>query len=224
MINPEKPISRYVAFFDLDNTILDASSGRLYVQHLFQNGGIGFRGLLEGMFVGVVYRLGLLDTETIIRRWAMKYRGVSEKEIADQVNAWFDNVVIHHFRPSVQAEINRHRANGGRVVILSAASNFVCTPVCCHLDMDDFLCTRLEVVNGRLTGAFNDSYCYGREKLNRAVKYCVEHGFFLSDAYYYGDSHADEFILGGVGHPVCVAPDWRLRRLAGRNGWPIISH
>mgnify|MGYP000297794737 CR=1 FL=1 len=222
MTRSEKPPPRYVAFFDLDNTILDASSGRLYVQYLFQNGGIGFQELLEGMFVGVVYRLGLLDTEAIIRRWAMKYRGVPEKKIADQVRAWFDNVVVHHFRPSVQDEINRHRANGGRVVILSAASNFVCHLVGGHLDMDDVLCTHLEVVNGRLTGSFNGSYCYGREKLNRALRYCTENGFFLSDAYYYGDSHADEFILSGVGHPVCVAPDWRLKRLAGRNRWPII--
>ncbi len=216
-------MKNYVAFFDLDHTILSESSAKLYIKYMFQKGKLGLKEMITGIYVGIIYRLGVMDTEKIIKKWALKYTGKPEKEILDEVKIWFDEVVVNHFRKSILAEINCHKKNNGKVVILSAATNYICKVVQSHLTMDDTLCTELEVADGLFTGKLSGSYCFGEEKRVRAIKYCTDNNYSMENAFYYGDSLSDSYILEKVGNPVCVSPDWRLERVAEKQGWPVIK-
>ena len=119
--------------------------------------------------------------------------------------------------------IRHHQTNGGLTVILSAATPYVCVPAQKHLGMDDVICTRLEVVDGAFTGFLDGSYCYGKEKLARALAYCERNGYALDQAWYYGDSYADVHVLERVKVPVCVDPDTKLRAVARARGWRVIT-
>lgn len=213
----------YIAFFDLDHTILTTSSGKLYLRHVRRKGGISVRELAYGLIISYLYRMGFIDTETIVKRWALKYRGRSEKGLIEFSNSWFSAEVPAYFRKAVVDEIRRHQAEGARTVILSAATPYVCIPTQRHLGMDDVISSRLEVVDGKFTGYLDGPYCYGKEKLARAHAYCAERGYRLEDAWYYGDSFADLHVLERVRVPVCVAPDARLRKAARARGWRIIA-
>jgi len=211
----------YAAFFDLDNTILDTSSGRLFIRYSYRNNLISHRELLTGLYVSFIHRLGLIDTEGIIRRWIRNYEGRPEKMILDYSRRFISEMVICRIRKGIYDEIDLHHKNDGAAVILSASMKFICNPVKEHLGIDDAVCSSLEVKNGLLTGRLDGSYCYGKEKLNRARSYCLEHGFTLQDAWYYADSIADLPLLEAVGNPVCVSPDRFLKRLALKRGWTI---
>ncbi len=214
---------RYVAFFDLDHTILDTSSARLYIRYLHDEGMIGKLDLTKGIFLSILHRFGFFATEEVIKKWVMKYRGLPERETLEHTILWFDKMVKPHIRISAFEEIRRHRENGARTVILSASTNYGCQPVREYLGMDDIITTKLEVRDGIFTGNLDGDYCYGPVKLKKAMEYCIRHNFDMEKAWYYGDALADMHIMERVGNPVCVTPDRKLRRLAKKRGWKIVE-
>ncbi len=216
--------TKYIAFFDLDHTILTTSSGRLFIKYAFDNNLLNRMDMVKGFSIGLIHRLGFIDTEGMIKRWAKKYKGEPEQETIDISKKWFNEIVVNYFRDSVFREINYHKENSGRIVILSAATKYVCDEVKEYLKLDDVICTKLKIENGKFTGDLVGRYCYGKEKQIKALEYCSNNGYSLKDSFYYGDSCADRYILESVDHPVCVEPDWRLKKLANRMNWKIIGN
>jgi len=216
-------MNRYVVFFDLDHTLLNTSSGRLFVKYLFHNNLIGWEQLLQGLFVGFFHRFGLINAEKIITRWAMKCKGLSEKNMIEFSQKWFKDDVINYFRGYVVEEMNNHKKREGRVVILSAATPYICNPIKEYLEMDYVISTELEVMDGLFTGKLLGNFCYGMGKLKKAIEYCNSNGFEMEKAFYYADSFADIPVLERVGNPVCISPDKGLRKEAMKRGWQIIS-
>jgi len=213
----------YAAFFDLDHTILDTSSARLYIKYLHGRGAVSSWDLARGTFLSVLHRFGLFATEDVIKKWVMKYRGQSEEATIRLTERWFAEMVAGHIREHAAAEVARHREAGARTVVLSASTNYGCEPVKRYLGMDDVISTRLAVKDGLFTGELDGDYCYGPVKLTKAMEYCIEHSLDMEDAWYYGDAIADLYIMERVGHPVCVTPDRKLRKEARRRRWEIVE-
>lgn len=212
----------YIAFFDLDNTLLAGSSGRYLVRYSYKNGLLSHSELVFGIYSSILYRTGLADSGEVVARWILKYRGWPEKKIRDFSARFFDDVLLEHVRREAKEAVEFHRANGGKTVILSASTTYICEPVRKHLGMDDCICTALETRNGVLTGRLAGKYCYGSEKLNRVILYCASAGYSLEDAFYYADAVADLPVLDKVGFPMCVTPSHRLKRVARHRGWPVL--
>jgi phosphoserine phosphatase len=87
--------------------------------------------------------------------------------------------------------------------------------------MDGVICTELEVRKGLLTGKPVGKYCFRDEKLLRLKEYCEERNYPLGNVAYYADSIDDLPALEVVGHPVCIAPDKKLTKIAQQRGWQI---
>ncbi|OHD67316.1 MAG: hypothetical protein A2W19_02610 [Spirochaetes bacterium RBG_16_49_21] len=210
----------YVAFFDLDHTILSTSSGRIIVRSLYHHGIISRKQIRRALFLSFIYRTGLLPAEAAVARWTKWFKGISYKIIEAYSAEWLKELKPL-IREGARREIELHRSNGGSTVILSASPAFICDPIKNFLMMDDVICTELEIMDGRLSGRLKGRYCYGKEKLVRAERYCREGGHRMAEAYYYADSINDLPVLESVGNPVCVSPDDRLARAARSRGWKI---
>ena len=210
----------YTAFFDLDHTILSTSSGNIMFKGSYDHGIIGRMQIVRSIGTILLYRLGLMNAETAVKRWMRCYRGINVDTIRPLVSEWADTLK-GFVRGDARREIQRHRERGARTVILSASPTFICERMREYLQMDDILCTELETVDGMLSGNLSRGYCHGPEKLVRAVRYCAERGQSMKDAWYYADSLADLPVLEAVGNPVCVTPDPRLLRIARNRGWNV---
>ena len=108
------------------------------------------------------------------------------------------------------------------MVLLSSASTPICQPVSRHLGLDEIICTHLETENGVLTGKTRGKLVYGVEKKVRMQEFCRERKFDPKDAWYYGDSYTDRYVMEAVGNPVAVSPDKKLLKLAKRKDWHIL--
>jgi HAD superfamily hydrolase (TIGR01490 family) len=83
--------------------------------------------------------------------------------------------------------------------------------------------TRLEESGGRWTGRIGGDAMFGEAK-GRAVRgMAAEKGFDLAQCYAYGDSVSDRWMLEAVGRPVAVNASWRLKTLAFRKSWPVLT-
>ncbi|OIP02260.1 MAG: hypothetical protein AUJ98_01775 [Bacteroidetes bacterium CG2_30_33_31] len=215
--------AKYVVFFDLDNTLLSVNSGKVIVKVAFKSGLMPFFSLIKGIILSILHKINLGNQTRIIESMTLWLKGFSTQQIEDFVNLIVDEKLIPNIRPSIIQEIKRHRSNNAEIVILSAAPDFICEPLAQHLDINYVISTKLEIFQGNYTGKVSGKICIDKQKVVRLKEFCSEKQFTLQDAFYYGDNHTDKYALETVGHPVCVSPDKKLRKLAILKSWQIIE-
>lgn len=211
------------AFFDMDNTILSASSGRLYVRYLRDIGYVSWQKWVYISMQVAVYLLGLTDFPQLMSRLMRYTVGTGEAEAWRLSREWFDTMLRHYIAPGAGEKIDWHRQQGHHVAIVSAATQFAVQPVAEAFGLgESYLATQLEIVDGHFTGRVIEPACYGAGKVVLAGEYARAHGLDLGESYFYTDSHHDLPLLEVVGRPVAVNPNARLRRVAEQRNWPVL--
>lgn len=214
---------KYIAFFDLDRTIISENSGKILIQQAYRKGLISKRYILWGYYLSLLYKFKLKDPVIIIKTITRWLKGTREEELNELASEIFNSRLKKSIRPLIEEKIRLHKKNGAKVVILSSSVFPVCSAVAEYLNMDDVICTQLETENGVFTGRPDGTFCFNEVKVERLTGYCEINNTSLETSWYYGDSAADLPALGIVGNPVCVDPDKKLRRKAILKGWEIIS-
>ncbi len=209
------------AFFDMDRTILRDSSGILYMRYLWQRGGVSPTTVLRAYWYAALYKLGRFDYPSVAAKLAIAAADSSEEETRALCQRWFDDMAVNYISEKAARQMDGHRSRGHLVTIISASTPYVVHPIAAYLGVDEYLCTRLEVIDGKFTGKIVEPACYGAGKVHWAKEYASKHKVELARAFFYTDSHSDRALLETVGHPIVVNPDARLKTLADRRGWPI---
>lgn len=213
----------YVAFFDLDRTIAREISGKAIVKLAWDKDLIGISDIINALRLFVLFRLGFRNPLSTIHEMVRWVKGKSEKLL----NELCLEVSVKTLLPSIYKEaiaaISSHKSANARVVILSSSLSGICEHVSEYLGMDGSICSSLAVKDGYMTGEPAGRLCFGDEKLVRLREYCIKNTMTLSESWYYSDSYSDMPVLQSVGNPVCVNPDRRLRKVALKRGWTIVS-
>jgi HAD superfamily hydrolase (TIGR01490 family) len=149
-------------------------------------------------------------------------RGFSPEEMRELVADAMEKVL----RPLVYAEslklVERHRAAGEPVYIVSATLQEIVQAIADDLGFDGALGTVCEVENGVYTGrAVRALHAEGKASCVRQL--AEREGYDLDECTAYSDSHTDLPFLETVGHPVAVNPDRALRRIAVERDWPVLE-
>jgi putative phosphoserine phosphatase/1-acylglycerol-3-phosphate O-acyltransferase len=210
-----------IAFFDMDHTVLRDSSGMLYMRYLRRNHQANLLSLLRSYWYAGLYKIGYFNYPVVAAKLLAAYANAGEAETVTFCQRFFDEMMVQYVAEKAVQRLNEHRAQGHLVTMISASTPYMVAPVARHLGIDDFLCTRVEVVDGRFTGKTLLPTCYGADKVYWAEDFARRHGGDLAHAYFYTDSLSDRSLLDKVSHPVAVNPDSRLKSYATTRGWPI---
>jgi HAD superfamily hydrolase (TIGR01490 family) len=215
-----EPITKgYVAFFDLDHTILSVNSSSLLIKLAYKKGVMSTGNLINAIVQSYLYKFNLRDTNLIISKMGTWAKGLS-KEIIDELSKEVvDKYLKKSIRPEIIKEINFHKGKNATTVILSSSISSICELIGTHLGIDDIICSTMETSAGILTGAPVGNFCFEDEKRIRLLSYCEKFHCDPAKAWYYADSIADLPVFNVVGNPVCVCPDRKLARIAQRNNW-----
>jgi HAD superfamily hydrolase (TIGR01490 family) len=160
-------------------------------------------------------------TDKLIYR---QFAGLSDAQLRDDAELCCETLLVPFCFGDALAEIEMHRAAGRRIVLLSGGLDLVLAPLAQRLGAD-LLAQRLEVRDGRFTGAYRTyegldiTTAQGARKGAALRHYAARHDIDLAASYAYGDSVNDIAMLSEVGHAVAINPDRRLRREAERRGW-----
>lgn len=211
-----------VAFFDLDYTLLDTSSGVLYIKEAVKQRRLPLWSLSRAI---LGYQLKRLDFGQAHGRLITYVGRHGQSEAIKFFNEWIARRLLPHLTASAKAKIEWHKNQGHRVVIISASIEEIVKPVAEHLGLGpaDYLCTHLTVQNDRYTGGLNGPLCYGPGKVYWAEQWASQNNlpFPLPNSYFYTDSSSDLPLLELVTHPVPVNPSRKLTKIAAARGWPI---
>ncbi len=213
----------YVAFFDLDHTLIMANSGKLLIREAREKDLMTSFDLARALWLSFLYKFSLRNTEKIIAGMLKWLEGVPVKKVNELSTEVFLKKMIGAIPDEARKEIIRHQERNGAAVILSSALCPVCQAVAGHLEMDDIVCTRIETTDGICTGRPSGRLCFGREKVERLREYCEKNNSRVEDAWYYGDSISDLPVLQIAGHPVCVNPDKKLLKAAREYNWKVFT-
>jgi HAD superfamily hydrolase (TIGR01490 family) len=212
----------YSAFFDLDRTITKAISGRELARGAFRKGIMRLPDMIQGIFLSIAYKSGLKSQTEIINDLVKWVRGMPEQTLIDLCHEISVKVLIPSVYKEAREEISMHKKRKAKTLMLSSALSCICVEMANNLNIDEIICSELEVSDGVLTGRPLGRLCFGDEKRVRLIAYCKKNNIKVEDTWYYADSISDLPVLSVVGHPVCINPDKKLKKAANSTGWPVI--
>ena len=219
---PARPLSaERVALFDLDLTLLDVNTGRLWVEKEFREGKLPFQIYLLAVYWFAKYAAGLgVDASEVARQAMALYGGQSDAAMGAEADAFWLAECASHLRPGAKAALAMHRARGERCVLCTASWQHIAAAARRTLPLDGAICSVIEVgPDGLFTGVVRDAYGVG--KLERTLEWAAAEGVDLANATFYTDSYTDTRLMEAVGTPVAVCPDARLAEAAKRRGWRV---
>ena len=213
-----------LAIFDLDNTLLAGDSDHMWGEYLVEQGLVDaehYRQENDRFYRN--YQEGTLDIHEYLR-FALKPLRDHDLETLHRLREQFLQEKIESIiLPAGQELIEKHRADGDTLLIITATNAFITAPIAEQLGIDHLLATDPEMLDGRYTGQVEGIPTYREGKLRRLNQWLWEYGANLKGSTFYSDSHNDIPLLETVENPVAVDPDDHLRDYASRHGWSIIS-
>ncbi len=212
------------AFFDLDKTLIEGSSGVHFAKAAFKSGMIGRRELLGDVWANVRFRLqGSTDeaSEEIRDRVLHAIAGTPVKEL-QRLGHEILAGVLPRIYPEVLRAAYDHQDAGRPAFIVTAASQEMAELMAHVLVLDGGIGTRSEIRDGVYTGRPGGPFTYRSGKAEAIAQVAAERGIDLSASFAYSDSESDLPMLEAVGNPVAVNPDSALDRIARERGWRIM--
>lgn len=213
-----------LAIFDLDNTLIAGDSDYLWGEFLVKNGYVNadeFAAQNAQFYED--YKAGNLDIMAY-QRFALKPLSEQSMETLNEWHAEFMKTFIEPLiLPKAQALVDKHRASGDRVIIITATNTFITRRIGLRYGIAELLGTNGEVVDGRYTGEVDGVPTFQEGKVTRLNEWLQREGETLEGSFFYSDSHNDLPLLEIVDHPVVVDGDDKLVGVAENNNWPIMS-
>lgn len=150
------------------------------------------------------------------------YEGISQDRLHILADEAFDRSMKRALYPGAREFVQRCRAEGHEVVLVSGALDFLMERLRRHVGATGFIANRLEFKDGYATGRLLRPVVAGPEKARLIREWARERAIDLGECFAYSDSYSDVPMLSVVGHPCAVNPDLRLSKLARTYSWPVI--
>ena len=209
------------ALFDFDGTIISGYSAFAFFQEQVRRGQMSPRDVVELLSVMGSFGIGILGFPALMLAASQFLRGVREESYAEFGEEVFRSHIARQIYPETRALVKAHARKGHTVAIISSATPYQVVPAARSLDIDNVLCTKLQVDNGVFTGAVVRPICFGAGKVTAAETLVTRYGVDLRRSYFYSDSTDDIQLLRHVGNPRPLNPSYRLASIAEREGWPV---
>lgn len=218
------PNKRAAAFFDFDNTLLDADSAEIGIKYLYKRKMLSLAFALKIWGASKFYKLDLLSPERMALMCMKFYEGRDLALFERESEAYYHETLKPKLNHTMLEVVEERRRAGDVLVILSASVRYMLEPARKDLGFDRLICTDLEKGNdGLLTGRPADAVLLGTHKAAYARRFAENEGIDLSKSSAYSDHHSDVPMLEMVGNPAVVNPTKQLLKYAKKRGWPVIK-
>lgn len=216
-----------LALFDLDHTLLPIDSDQSWGHFTTTLGwteAVTFNQKNDAFYAD--YQTGTLDIHDYVRFATEAFR-IRPRAEAEAAHARFMREVIQPaIRPEALALLDKHRAAGEQLLIITATNEFVTRPIAHALGVDELIAVELvRDVHGWYSGEISGVPSLREGKVERLQQWLHQRGLDWDsvETTFYSDSSNDIPLLQRVNHPVATNPDAKLKALALEKGWPILE-
>jgi putative phosphoserine phosphatase / 1-acylglycerol-3-phosphate O-acyltransferase len=209
------------AFFDFDGTLIYGFSVLALQAARLRRRDVSPQELAHALATGIGLVLGQADYDAVVSILGRAWRGRSIDDIDELGRRLFKEKLAGRVYPEARALVAAHQRKGHTVVLASSALSFQVEAMAADLDIEHVLCTRFEVVDGKLTGDLAGPHLWGAGKRRAVEQLALARGVDLGASFAYADGSEDVELLGLAGNPRPTNPTRGLERLARARGWPI---
>ena len=216
----------HIVVFDFDGTLLEGHSPVRMVNKLVRRRVIPLRVGFKMLGWGIRYRLHRPVEQEEVREYLFSaFTHISVDEANRIMSDFYCEDLRKRLRPKALKAIQEHRAAGDKVVLVSASFLPILREVKKDVEADWFICTQMEIMDGRYTSNVAHLPPEGAQKLVQLAAWADAEftgaGWELSVAY--GDHRSDAPLLAAAKRAVAVNPDSSLVRIAQREGWQVVD-
>lgn len=216
-----------LALFDLDGTLLQSDSDHAFGEFMVGQGWADaqdFRRRNDDFYAD--YRAGCLDLPAYVDFTTSPWRRRSEAEALALRERFMREVIEPAITPAARNLVERHRAEGDLLAVVTATNEFVTSPIARAFGIDHLLAVQLERgPDGGVTGRIQGTPTFREGKITRVEQWLQGLGHRSSDferTHFYSDSINDLPLLEWATHPVATNPGDTLADVARSRGWPIL--
>ena len=216
-----------LALFDLDHTLLPIDSDQswgYFTTKLGWTDAAEFTQKNDAFYAH--YQAGTLDIHDYVRFATEAFR-IRPRAEAEAAHARFMREVI---QPAIRAEalalLEKHRAAGEQLLIITATNEFVTRPIAHAFGVEELIAVELVRDDGGwYTGEIQGVPSLREGKVERLQQWLHQRGLDWDtvETTFYSDSSNDIPLLLRVNHPVATNPDAKLKAFALEKGWPILE-
>jgi HAD superfamily hydrolase (TIGR01490 family) len=220
------PGSMDLALFDLDHTLLPLDSDTEWTRFLARIGVLD-GALVEHASAGFVrdYEAGALDIDAFLRFQLAPLAAHPRGTLLGWRARFVDEVIRPAVLPPALELVERHRARGDLLALVTATNAFVTAPIARLFGIEHLVATALEERAGAFTGRPAGTPSFREGKVARTTEWLGTLGRGLhafERSWCYGDSRNDLPLLECVTDPVATNPDDVLHATAIERGWRVV--
>ena len=216
-----------LALFDLDHTLLPLDSDQSWGEFTLRLGWVdehSFREQNNAFYAD--YNAGCLDIHEYVRFATRSLRERSLQAAQAAHRQFMAQVIQPAIQPQALALVEQHRAQGDKLVMVTATNEFVTTPIAQAFGMDVLLAVQLQRdASGHFTGEIDGVPTLREGKVTRVTQWLAQQGLDWPQvqATFYSDSTNDLPLLEKVQIPVVTNPGPALRQIATQRAWRILD-
>ena len=217
----------HLALFDLDHTLLPIDSDYEWSRFLVRIGVLdGEAPERENDRFYRDYQAGTLDIAEFLRVQLAPLAAHPRETLDGWHRRYMAEVVGPRILPQARELVERHRARGDLVALVTATNAFVTAPIARAFGIEHLVATGVEQgPDGAFTGRPEGTPSFREGKVARTGEWLATLGRSLADferSWFYSDSRNDLPLLERVTDPVATNPDDVLHATAIDRGWPVL--
>jgi putative phosphoserine phosphatase/1-acylglycerol-3-phosphate O-acyltransferase len=208
------------AFFDFDGTLIAGYSANAWYGERLRRFDVSPVELARTLQAGLDMSLRGADVTQFMEIAVSAWAGRAADEIEELGQRLFVQQIAGMAYPEASPLVHAHRQAGHTIAIASSATRFQVAPLAKDLEIENTLCTEVEVVNGLATGQLGGPVLWGTGKADAVRDFASARDIDLGRSYAYGNGEEDLPYLEAVGRPRPLNPDGGLASAAKERGWP----
>ena len=215
--------SRVAAYFDLDGTLLNASSEKTLTGILAKRRPWRIPHATIAWTLGATF--GLLTGKSPYD--ALRNRGHLSLASWRVLEQYSEEIATSILKPKISQgaweRLEWHRKQGHRLVLVTATVAPMAEAMARILNMDEVYGCGPESRDGWLSGSERGwSIPRRKGKVPIVERDAAKHGHDLSKCYGYGNTFADSWFMQICGHAIAVNPESSLEKYAKQHNWEIV--
>lgn len=217
-----------LTLFDLDGTLIPVDSDHSFGAFMVEVGwadGEAWGRRNDEFFAQ--YNAGTLDLPAYVEFATSAWRHRPLDEALAMRERFMAEIGQPALRPEAIALVERHRAAGDLIALVTATNEFVTAPFAQALGIEHLIAVQLERDDaGRYTGAIRGVPSFREGKIERVDSWLQGLGAQwqgFERVTFYSDSTNDLPLLERVSHPVATNPSPSLANIANARGWPQLQ-
>ncbi len=223
-------INKKYAFFDLDETVINIKSMFHFLNFFIDNVKKN-----NSLYASSINKKAINFKNSVAQKkpreklnllYYQIYQDVEYDFFKDMAKAWMDEIkadITSIVQPLVLECIKKEHSKNKKIVVVSGSFYEIMDVFVRHVGIDVVLATRLEVIDGKLSGRIVGQQTIGYGKAVVMQKFLQENNSVASICSAYGDDVSDIPMLECVGQAVAVIGNPDLADYAAKKNWNIIN-